>query len=144
MTVKPGWARKHPAPEEPPPTAREPAPSAATERRLWDLTRDEQRLLWITVAGTFVGGLASIIGGACVIAGAIAIARNARHHPERGLEPTGLILLLGALLLLALRRKRWSDTPVLNRVMRYAAVALWSILAAIVLLVWIGTAAGLK
>jgi len=46
------------------------APKVA-ERSLWKLSRDEQRILMIT----FVGGLASIVVGACVIGGLIALAR---------------------------------------------------------------------
>jgi hypothetical protein len=41
------------------------------DRPLWSMSRDEQRLLWIT----FVGGLASILVGAGIIGAAIVFAR---------------------------------------------------------------------
>src|SRR6266568_983575 len=65
--------------EEPPtPIIGAPAPHAV-QRPPWVLSHDEQRALIIT----FIGGLASIIAGACVIGGAIAMARSmkASHAP---------------------------------------------------------------
>jgi hypothetical protein len=53
------------------------APQVA-QRSLWDLSRDEQRILIIT----FVGGLASIVVDACVIGGAIGIARSLTRFRE--------------------------------------------------------------
>jgi hypothetical protein len=65
--------------EQPPAPVVETSPPEKPERRLWDLNRGEQRTLYIT----FVGGLASIVAGACVIGVAIALARNykAAHLP---------------------------------------------------------------
>ena len=57
------------------------------ERPLWVLTRDEQRLLWIT----FAGGFASIVAGAACIGVAISLARASHYvRPDTRLE----ILLL--------------------------------------------------
>jgi hypothetical protein len=58
--------------EHPPASIMEASAPKAAERPLWVLNRDEQRVLIIT----FVGGLASIVVGACVIGGAIALARS--------------------------------------------------------------------
>jgi hypothetical protein len=62
------------------------------DRLLWSLNRDEQRLLWIT----FVRGLASILVGAAVIGGAIAVARyEVRVSSLLSLAgSTGFVLLL--------------------------------------------------
>src|SRR3974377_1949212 len=62
-----------------------PAPSTeasapqVVERPLWELSRDEQRELTIA----FVGGLTSVVVGAAVIGGAIAMVRGFRalHYP---------------------------------------------------------------
>jgi hypothetical protein len=56
--------------QQPAPSTEAPAPPPV-ERSLWPLSRDDQRSLMIT----FVGGLASIIAAACVIGGAIGMAR---------------------------------------------------------------------
>lgn len=56
------------------------------ERPAWKLDRNEQRMLVIT----FIGGLASIIVGACLIGGAIALARYEEHAP--GFSILGLTL----------------------------------------------------
>ena len=66
--------------EQPPAPITEASAPEAVERPLWELSRDEQRLLIIT----FVGGLASIVAGACVIGGAIALVR--------ALKPTHFLL----------------------------------------------------
>jgi hypothetical protein len=54
---------------------------AAPERPLWEFSRDEGRVLIVT----FVGGLASIVVGASVIGGAIALVR--------ALKPTHSLLV---------------------------------------------------
>ena len=59
--------------EQPAPTSEASAPKVA-ERPLWELSRDEQCVLIIT----FVGGLASIVAGVCVVGGAIALVRGLR------------------------------------------------------------------
>jgi hypothetical protein len=116
MTVKPGWVRKrermrHREPDAPPvgvpgPSEPDAAPARAA-RPPWELSAAEWRLLAIT----FVGGFGSIVAAACVIAGAIALARNARTHPQGGLEPTGLLLLLGLVVLLMIRVLRRGFAP---------------------------------
>lgn len=56
--------------EQPPAPVTEASAPQVVERPLWELSRDEKRVLIIT----FVGGLASIVAGACFIGGAIAMA----------------------------------------------------------------------
>lgn len=65
--------------EQPPAPIRQASAPLAVERPLWEMSRDEQRLLIIT----FVGGLASIVAGACVIGGPIALVR-ALNQPISG------------------------------------------------------------
>src|SRR5690242_10883018 len=65
--------------EQPPAPITEASAPKVVERPLWELSRDEQRILIIT----FVGGLASIVAGVCVVGGAIALVRGLRalHYP---------------------------------------------------------------
>ena len=79
MTVKPGWARKRPAAaRRPPSTAKEPRGEPPSgDRSIWDLNRDEQRTMMITV----VGGLGSIILGVAVIAVALKLVHTMNAHP---------------------------------------------------------------
>ena len=65
--------------EQPPGPITEASAPQVVERPLWKLSRDEQRILIIT----FVGGLASIVAGVCVVGGAIALGRGLRaiHVP---------------------------------------------------------------
>jgi len=62
--------------EQPPAPITEASAPEVVERPLWPLSRDEQRVLIIT----FVGGLASIVAGACVIGGAIAMTRYLKKY----------------------------------------------------------------
>lgn len=52
-------------------TDEQPIASKPAERSIWSLSRDEQRLLWIT----FAGGLGSILAGVILVGGAIAFDR---------------------------------------------------------------------
>jgi hypothetical protein len=106
------------------------------ERPVWVLSRDEQRVLIIT----FVGGLASIIAGACVIGVAIAVARYVRvsHYPLIAqLSWTGLYILFVAVLILY-RRRSGTIPPWI-----YSALLLLLVPAGEFLLAWIGMAAGI-
>lgn len=120
------------------------------ERPLWQLNHDEQRILIIT----FVGSLASIVTGAVIIGGAIALV-----HSEKGLSlsslvsTTGLAVLLtamSAVMVLVVRKgkfvKLWkSDSPirtVLGTI--YLGMLVLSALGLIfTILTWIGVAAGI-
>jgi type III secretory pathway component EscS len=64
--------------EQPPVPITEASAPQVEDRPLWDLSRDDQRVLIIT----FVGGLASLVAGASVIGGAIALVQGLRaiHH----------------------------------------------------------------
>jgi len=66
------------------------------ERPLWELSRDEQRVLLIT----FAGGLASIVIGAAMVGSAIAYAKwQAAKHPPGNLADTllAVVVVLGLL-----------------------------------------------
>jgi hypothetical protein len=106
------------------------------ERSLWVLSRDEQRVLIIT----FVGGLASIIAGACVIGVAIAVARyvKASHTPvtDQVYWIAAYILFVGAVIF---HRHRTGATPPWI----YGLLLLLLIPAGEFLLAWIGVAAGI-
>jgi hypothetical protein len=141
MAVKPGWARKRPNAARPLPPATEQPQSAQApeEQSLWRLNRDEQRTLIIT----FIGGLASIVAAACVLGGAIALDRwiahnNHGHIDWRGEAVTSAILVLGGGFVLYFVRgpnmsKRWNWT----------VTVVYGLLLALVLLLWIGLAAGI-
>ena len=143
MTVKPGWARKHPAAAKHlPPTPEKADKAVAPEQRsIWDLNRNEQRSMMITV----VGGLGSIIAGACVIGGAIASARYlesiSHHHTHwsRFAVASFIAFLVGGLILWLIS-KRWANLP---KGVRWFGVAFVSLACSWYLLVWIGLAAGI-
>ena len=119
------------------------------ERPLWQLSRDEQRALIIT----FIGGLASIIAGAVVVGGAIALA----HYEQKGLSLLVLVSFTGVavflttmsvfVVLMAIRHGR------LNRPGRpiwmvlgvmYSIILIPSgLLLCLLILTWIGIAAGI-
>ncbi len=84
MAVKPGWARKKDR------LRRREADAArtGTTGTLWALSAAEWRLLVIT----FVGGLGSLIAAACVIGGAIALAR---YQESFGLGSFGVATAIG-------------------------------------------------
>jgi len=128
--------------EQPPAPIMEASAPQVVERPLWELSRDEQRVLIIT----FVGGLASIVAGVCIVGGAIALARWLRTQHL----PLGFLILFTAIYIFSvttgstglresLRRgssKRWP---------RHRFI-LWLCLLvglSMMLLVWIGLAAGI-
>ncbi len=126
MTVKPGLARKRDR------MRRHEANGAP-----WALSATEWRLLTIT----FIGGLGSIITGACVIGAAISIDRAiaAYQHPFR----VGSLVLATPVVLLLATFNLWlawgSDD--LGKV-RWFVFVTSGLLIALTFLVWIGLAAG--
>lgn len=112
----------------------------------WVLSAAEWRLLVIT----FVGGLGPIIAAACVIGGAIVIARQVRSGGLRiwGLDAV-IGIVVGVVLLLSTRyiRQAFKHSDRARRVVR---VVVWIIFTVYIvaygltLLIWIGVAAGVK
>jgi len=110
------------------------------------LSAAEWRLLVIT----FVGGLGPIIAAACVIGGAIVIARQVRSGGLRiwGLDAV-IGIVVGVVLLLSTRyiRQAFKHSDRARRVVR---VVVWIIFTVYIvaygltLLIWIGVAAGVK
>jgi len=122
--------------EQPPaPITEMPAPQVV-ERPLWELSRDEQRVL----ISTFVGGLASIVAGVCVVGGAIALARGMRalHVPLGFLisVTVGYTFMVWGVS----ARRRWSGP---GRRPASIVFLLMCLGLSIWLLAWIGLAAGI-
>jgi hypothetical protein len=142
MAVKPGWARKRDRLQR----RESDAARAAAAGPRWMLSAAEWRLLVIT----FVGGLGSIVAGACVVGGAIAIARRLGTEDLAGwAQVTVLAAFLGIVgVTLAREIRRRADISDRARlvfsVAIWATLAVWSVLTAMVLMVWIGVAAGVK
>jgi hypothetical protein len=126
---------------------------ADDDRSLWELSHDGQRLLLIT----FAGGLASIVVGAVMIGGSIALAHS-RQHNGANLSGLATYTATNAAVVLA----SWSTarlvhgrkdrtvlvigrfpTLFISRVVWTLAI-LTSILLASVLLTWIGVGEGVK
>lgn len=119
-----------------------------TERSLWQLSRDEQRVLIIT----FVGGLASIIVGAVVLGGAAALA-----HYEQKVNSTSTLAAVtvgsavvavtsGAAMLVTtiLRgRRAFRLIATVFVVMDLIVVIASTALFCLSILTWIGIAAGI-
>ena len=110
---------------------------------IWNLTRDEQRILWIT----FLGGLGSIVAAALIIALALAVARSLfpLQHPTGGLIIVLLTLLVcgGVELFIApdmVRRARGYKR--LYRVLVYVLIGTLALAITVFLLTLVGVAAG--
>ena len=102
------------------------------------MSRDEQRLLIIT----FVGGLASIVAGACVIGGPIALVRALKPtHFFLGSLAFGTAVYIVIVVLVAKARLR--RPPAGPRAALISWLLAWAGLS-ILLLAWIGLAAGIK
>ena len=105
---------------------------ADEERSVWALSREDQRLLWVT----FIGGVASFIVGAVIIGVAIALARYFAKDPA----------LLAVITI--------SSTPLFvvpyfqarrRGVSILSLIPLWGVPFVVAcLLSWIGIAAGIK
>ena len=127
--------------EQPPaPSTEAAAAQEGDPRPFWDLSRDDQRLLIIT----FVGGLASIVAGACVIGGAIALVRGLRAIH------TSLVFwfVLAILTEIALEVMYWGFYARRNlqrpwpRHVFIFWLSFW-VVSSILLLAWVGLAAGI-
>jgi hypothetical protein len=134
MTVKPGWARQRDRQRRREVVARR----AGAAQPLWALSPAEWRLLVIT----FAGGLGSIVAAACVIGGAIALAR---YQEKFGLKEfavlTGVALLAFPVMLIITRP--WSGGSLRERILVIATFAFGGFAVVLALLVWIGVAAGI-
>ena len=123
--------------EQPPASIVEASAPKVAERPLWQLSRDEQRVLIIT----FVGGLASIAAGACVIGGAIALSRwvRAQHIPLVALILLTALYISSMIWGASLRRRSSKPWPRHLFIMWLGMFVGLSML----LLAWIGFAAGI-
>jgi len=147
MTVKPAWARKsgrrrrREADTAPAGTA-----PAETTRSPWALSAADWRLLVIT----FVGGLGSIVAGAGIIGGAIAIARNATGGQGSWFLFTAVSVVLFVVMVRFFGPALWGVDHVSALVRLFVVVVAWifvvasGVFIALGLLVLIGRAAGIK
>lgn len=107
------------------------------DRSVWWLSRDDQRLLWIT----FAGGLASILVGAGLIGLAITFARHWSSSP--GLEFATLSFAIGAAGGFGSSRAKYfpgNRSPLLYKLLFGVCLAGLCFVA----LIWVGVAAGVK
>jgi len=124
-------------------------PPAEDEQPLWKLNRDEQQVLWITIIGTFVGGVASIVVGAGVLAIAVFLAKS--NAPTGGHERgtiwfvfTGGLMLTMAVGMHSLYRMREVfKRHRFGRAMYAITLILAGYLFSEILLSWLGIAAGI-
>jgi len=122
--------------EQPPAPITEASAPEVVERPLWPLSRDEQRVLIIT----FVGGLASIVAGACVIGGAIAMTRYLKKYNSL----SQLIILTGINILgTAVSFYFHRHSPGVNKWVVWFVLLVVLVPTAIYLLGLIGVAAGI-
>ena len=109
-----------------------------------ELTPEEWRTLMIT----FVGGFASIIVGACVIGGAIALSRWVTHglDSKTRLALIGLTVLVWGLAAFTVWDLHSKESKELDedRGANVIAEILLILFSILLLLVWIGVAAGIK
>jgi hypothetical protein len=75
------------------------------DRPVWQLSRDEQRVLLIT----FVGGLGAIVIGAAIIGLALALARAGRQGGEawQAFLPFAFAAVLSTVVAVVLTRSKW-------------------------------------
>jgi hypothetical protein len=118
--------------EQPPASSTE----ASAPQGLWGMSRDERRLLMIT----FVGGLASIVAGVCVVGAAIALVRGMRAiHIPLGYLVAFTLVYASFLIWITQFRRKPGPMPMVSLI-------LWLLIyvaLAICLLAWIGLAAGI-
>lgn len=109
---------------------------ADEERPVWALSREDQRLLWVT----FIGGVASFIVGAVIIGVAIALARYfATNRAILAFITLGTTVVSVVIPYIQARRRgvsMWSLTSPWVFPIQAVAVAC--------LIIWIGVAAGIK
>jgi hypothetical protein len=106
---------------------------SGNQRKPW--SPEDWRLLIIT----FAGGLGSIVIGAAVLGLAVALARY-EHPPDNASTwffdvALPIVLLIGWVWWLRERNRKWYD---------YLGLYLLGVILAIVILTWIGVAAGIK
>jgi len=114
-------------------------------RPLWDLREDEKRLLAITA----VGGLAANLGLVLIVGLAVVLLRQLRHHGEfHTLWAGGLTFVAGVLagglfsvVRLVRRGQPWSNAL---RALRWLTLLMATVIASVLVLAFIGYAAGLK
>jgi hypothetical protein len=138
MAVKPGWARKS-------------FRQRSRDRSVWNLNRDEQRTMMITI----VGGLGAFLLGGLVIAIAIGLVHLMEAHEEwkapfavaYGLTVVGLFVIAGLYTAVVTRKRARSTagkgrqrTPRLAR----ALLAVVLLLLGLYGLALVGLAAGVK
>jgi hypothetical protein len=123
------------------------------ERPLWTLTIDERRILLIT----FVGGLGSIVIGACILGGAVALARYVEKTPG-SLSDVVMVTVYGAFGtgvygwgFLQVRRGKLLSGLQVSKFTRSALTILFfgstvgcALALTLALLAWVGLAAGVK
>ena len=114
-----------------------PIAAKTRERPFWVLDSQEQRLLWIT----FVGGVASIVVSAAILGVAVALARWFVARNTSTFAWINLVFLLVCGSFLTFLMIRWRIVP--RRWLRWVA-AIFFLIFATVILVWIGIAAGVK
>ena len=120
--------------EQPPAPIAEASAPEVVDRPLWVLSRDEQRVLIIT----FVGGVASVVAGVCVVGGAIAVLRFLRAQGDFSLWilVVATAVQISSMLVAARARRHglWSRTD-----------SIWFLILCgglgLLLLVWTGVAA---
>jgi hypothetical protein len=123
--------------EQPPAPSTEASAPRVEERPLWEFSRDEHRVLIIT----FVGGVASIVVGASVIGGAIALVRAIK--PAHSLLVFLIFITAVYILVVVLAAIAWNHWRRPGpRVAGISWLLAWVGLS-ILLLVWIGLAAGI-
>ena len=136
MTAKPGWARKRDR------LRRHEADTASvgTAGPPWALSPAEWRLLAIT----FVGGLGSLLAAAVILGAALALARNEHGHLGNFALGSAIVIGLSLFSLTVVRRGWTSSSFLVERVIKPILLAAYCLMIAVLLLIWIGVAAGVK
>jgi hypothetical protein len=118
--------------EQPQPT---PTPK---ERRLWNLNRDEQQILLIT----FAAGVGSIVVGAALVGLAIAFARWEAAYNEDQFTFLGWATVVITALFPLVIKIRARIKPIDKPPFTFLLISM-CVMDAVLLLVWIGLAAGI-
>jgi hypothetical protein len=145
-----GWPADVPSPADQPRPTGEPSP-AEDDRPFWSLSREDQRLLWVT----FVGGVASFIVGAVIIGAAIGLARVSRAAGFELLAVSTGIFGFGSLVCVFffwvwLHQVPLQERRRLRRVKRWhywyllVTGVLFFVVESALILIWIGLGAGIK
>ena len=108
------------------------------EKSRWELTPEE----WRTLVITFIGGLASIVVGACVIGAALAFSRWWNHGNTIKNWPVSVWLTISCPAASAVIFYFWKKNK--KQRLLFGLMVLNVLLSTLILLVWIGIAAGVK